>query len=75
VAKKHIVRVVLSLEQKEILDNICRKLGQSESETLRISFPRIREEHKPHNGKSALQGRELDGIFMVLSIDLKRGRI
>jgi len=38
VARKHIVKVVLSLEQKEILDNICRKMGQSESETLRIAF-------------------------------------
>jgi hypothetical protein len=38
VAKKHIVRVVLSPQQKELLDRICHKLGQSESETLRIAF-------------------------------------
>jgi hypothetical protein len=38
VAKKHIVRVVLSQQQKELLDRICHKLGQSESETLRIAF-------------------------------------
>jgi hypothetical protein len=38
VAKKHIVRVVLSPQQKELLDKICQKLGQSESETLRIAF-------------------------------------
>jgi hypothetical protein len=38
VAKKHIVRVVLSKQQKELLDKICYKLGQSESETLRIAF-------------------------------------
>jgi uncharacterized protein (DUF927 family) len=38
VAKKHIVRVVLSPQQKELLDWICHKLGQSESETLRIAF-------------------------------------
>jgi hypothetical protein len=38
VAKKHIVRVVLSQQQKELLDKICQKLGQSESETLRIAF-------------------------------------
>jgi hypothetical protein len=38
VAKKHIVRVVLSKQQKELLDRICQKLGQSESETLRIAF-------------------------------------
>ncbi|MCL6579850.1 MAG: ribbon-helix-helix protein, CopG family [Candidatus Bathyarchaeota archaeon] len=36
--KKCIVRVVLSPQHKEILDNICRKLGQSESETLRMAF-------------------------------------
>jgi uncharacterized protein (DUF927 family) len=33
-----IVRVVLSPQHKEILDNICVKLGQSESETLRVAF-------------------------------------
>jgi len=38
VAKKHIVRVVLSPQQKELLDKICQKPGQSESETLRIAF-------------------------------------
>jgi len=36
--RKHIVRVVLSPQHKEILDNICLKLGQSESETLRVAF-------------------------------------
>jgi hypothetical protein len=38
VAKKHIVRVVLSKQQKELLDKICYKLGQSESETMRVAF-------------------------------------
>jgi uncharacterized transporter YbjL len=38
VAKKHIVRVVLSPQQKELLDRICQKLGQSESETMRVAF-------------------------------------
>jgi hypothetical protein len=38
VAKKHIVRVVLSKQQKGLLDKICFKLGQSESETMRIAF-------------------------------------
>jgi len=38
IMKKCIVRVVLSPQHKEILDNICRKLGQSESETLRMAF-------------------------------------
>jgi hypothetical protein len=38
VPRKSIVRVVLSPQQKEILDAICRKLGQSESETLRVAF-------------------------------------
>jgi hypothetical protein len=37
-AKKHIVRVVLSKQQKELLDRICFKLGQSESETMRVAF-------------------------------------
>ena len=37
-AKRHIVRVVLSKQQKELLDKICFKLGQSESETMRIAF-------------------------------------
>jgi hypothetical protein len=38
VAKKHIVRVVLSKQQKELLDRIRFKLGQSESETMRVAF-------------------------------------
>lgn len=37
-ARKQIVRVVLSPQHKELLDRICEKLGQSESETLRIVF-------------------------------------
>jgi hypothetical protein len=36
--RKDIVKVVLSRQQREILDVICRKLGQSESETLRVAF-------------------------------------
>ena len=36
--RKYIARVVLSPQHKEMLDNICVKLGQSESETLRITF-------------------------------------
>jgi hypothetical protein len=36
VPKRDIVRVVLSPEQKEIPNNNCRKLG--ESETLHIAF-------------------------------------
>jgi hypothetical protein len=36
--RKHIVRVVLSPQQRELLDKICHKLGQSESETMRIAF-------------------------------------
>jgi len=36
--KKHIVKVVLSKQQKELLNRICQKLGQSESETLRKAF-------------------------------------
>ena len=36
--RKHIVKVVLSKEQKEILEKIARKLGISESETMRTAF-------------------------------------
>jgi hypothetical protein len=36
--RKYIARVVLSPQHKEILDNICARLGQSESETLRVAF-------------------------------------
>jgi hypothetical protein len=36
--RNHTARVVLSPQHKEILDSICIKLGQSESETLRIAF-------------------------------------
>jgi len=36
--KKTIVQVVLSQQQKQILNTVCEKLGQSESETLRIAF-------------------------------------
>jgi hypothetical protein len=54
VAKKHIVRVVLSPQQKELLDKICQKLGQSESETMRIAFLQYAEKlslitEKVHN--------------------------
>jgi len=34
--RKCIVKVVLSKEQKEILDELARRLGASESETLRM---------------------------------------
>ena len=37
-ARKCIVRVVLSKEQKEILCELARRLGTSESETLRMAF-------------------------------------
>jgi hypothetical protein len=36
--RKCIVQVVLSKEQKEILDELARRLGTSESETLRLSL-------------------------------------
>ncbi len=32
------MRVVLSRQHREILDYICAKLGQSESETMRKAF-------------------------------------
>lgn len=37
-AKRDIVRVVLSKQQREILRQISEKLGQSESEVLRMAF-------------------------------------
>jgi hypothetical protein len=37
-ARKCIVRVVLSKEQREILSELSRRLGTSESETLRMAF-------------------------------------
>lgn len=36
--RKRIVKVVLSKEQKEILDELARRLGISESETLRMAL-------------------------------------
>ena len=36
--RKPIIKVVLSKEQKEILDSLTRKLGMSESELMRTAF-------------------------------------
>jgi len=36
--RKCIAKVVLSKEQKEILCELARRLGTSESETLRMAF-------------------------------------
>jgi len=36
--RKCIVKVVLSREQKEILNELARRLGTSESETLRMAL-------------------------------------
>jgi hypothetical protein len=36
--RKCIVKVVLSREQKEILSELARRLGTSESETLRMAL-------------------------------------
>ncbi|MEM3553415.1 MAG: ribbon-helix-helix protein, CopG family [Candidatus Bathyarchaeia archaeon] len=36
--RKRIVKVVLSAEQKEILEELSKRLGTSESETLRIAL-------------------------------------
>jgi len=38
VPKRDIVKVVLSKQQREILRQISEKLGQSESEVLRMAF-------------------------------------
>ena len=37
-SKKRIVKVVLSTEQKEILEELSKRLGTSESETLRMAL-------------------------------------
>jgi hypothetical protein len=37
-ARKRVVKVVLSKEQKEILDELARRLGASDSETLRTAL-------------------------------------
>jgi hypothetical protein len=36
--RKCVVRVVMSKEQKEILNELAHRLGTSQSETLRIAF-------------------------------------
>lgn len=36
--RKHIVKVILSNEQKELLEELARRLGTSESETLRMAL-------------------------------------
>jgi hypothetical protein len=36
--RKCVVKVVLSKEQREILDELARRLGTSESETLRMAL-------------------------------------
>ncbi|MEM3054511.1 MAG: ribbon-helix-helix protein, CopG family [Candidatus Bathyarchaeia archaeon] len=36
--KKRIVKVVLSQEQKEILEELAKRIGASESETLRMAL-------------------------------------
>jgi hypothetical protein len=36
--RKCIVKVVLSKQQREILDELARRLGTSESETLRMAL-------------------------------------
>jgi predicted DNA-binding protein len=38
VPRKRIVKVVLSAEQKEILEELSKRLGTSESETLRMAL-------------------------------------
>jgi len=36
--RKRIVKVILSAEQKEILEELSKRLGTSESETLRMAL-------------------------------------
>jgi len=41
--KRYVVKVLLSPQHKQLLDKICVKLGQSESETLRMAFMQYAE--------------------------------
>jgi hypothetical protein len=60
-ARKHIVKVVLSKEQHEILKRLAMRLGTSESETLRTAFMEYAKSlniiteyvHEPFNTNSA----------------------
>ncbi len=56
-ARKCVVKVVLSKEQREILSELARRLGSSESETLRLAFMDYAKElsmvkESIHRGKS-----------------------
>jgi hypothetical protein len=42
--KRYVVKVLLSPQHKQLLDKICAKLGQSESETLRMAFMQYAKE-------------------------------
>jgi hypothetical protein len=58
-ARKCVVKVVLSKEQREILSELARRLGTSESETLRLAFMDYAKElsmvkESIHRGKSLL---------------------
>jgi hypothetical protein len=61
--RKCIAKVVLSKEQKEILNELARRLGTSESETLRMALMDYAKElslirEKVHQiGKQSFEGK------------------
>jgi len=59
--RKHIVKIVLSSQQHEILKELARRLGTSESETMRMALMDYAKSlniiteyvHKPFNTSNA----------------------
>ncbi len=63
-ARKCVVKVVLSKEQREILNELARRLGTSESETLRLAFMDYAKElsmvkESIHRGKASSEAGQL----------------
>ncbi|MGC8998790.1 MAG: ribbon-helix-helix protein, CopG family [Candidatus Bathyarchaeia archaeon] len=61
--RKRIVKVVLSAEQKEILEELSKRLGTSESETLRMALMDYAKELSPMTErvrKQTLKGLKSD---------------
>ena len=62
-SRKRIVKVVLSAEQKEILEELSKRLGTSESETLRMALMDYAKELSPMTErvrKQTLKGLKSD---------------
>jgi len=61
--RKRMVKVVLSAEQKEILEELSKRLGTSESETLRMALMDYAKELSPMTErvrKQTLKGLKSD---------------